>query len=423
MSIVYKNGRLVRESDEERNARLALASSSNAATQEQFDKQRMFGSAAQKNLVKAGRALSIPTATVGAYDPSANKGKGNRVSLTTGETVAAPKADTGKGTVSTTAKAKADTDKALKEAQDRALAYASGMQAVADYEQQAKDARTAALGRLSDVYDPQEKQINDERARQLKILEGLITQGQSDISQAEIDFLNAVKPTSAYSNMPMVDMQAIQNPLLEALRQQGAGEGAVQSQSAMDKSLNDFMNQLQAQSATRYGDVQQNYLESLKNAARGGSLAGRTFLGQRQPEITAGIESDYSKMLNELATARAGSEASVEDQLNDALSKIIELKAKTTAESAPLTTTGDTKPTDGAETTGVKGPKPSTPAGVGMHWEWNGMNWVAVPNKVTGTTSPATSPATSGVAENAAVAAGFLTQEQADALRARRGGF
>jgi hypothetical protein len=25
--------------------------------------------------------------------------------------------------------------------------------------------------------------------------------------------------------------------------------------------------------------------------------------------------------------------------------------------------------------------KPATPAGAGLHWEWNGKNWVAVPNK------------------------------------------
>ena len=327
MGIVYKNGRLVRESDEEKAARLALAGAGATATQEQFDKQRMFGSAAQKNLVKAGRAGAEPTATVGPYNPSAN----NRVSLTTGKPVKAPTAGGNKGGgAGATA-----TDKALQEAQDRALAYASGMQAVADYEAQANAAKEAAMGRLKDVYDPQEKQISDERLRQLKILEGLISQGQTDISQAEVDFLNAVKPTSAYSNMPTVNMEAIQNPLLAALRQAGAGEEAVQSQSAMDKSLGDFMNQLQAQSATRYGDVQQNYLESLKNAGRGAAAAGRTYLGQRQPEITAGIESDYSKMLNELATARAGSEASVYDQLNDALSKIAELKADTTAKYAP----------------------------------------------------------------------------------------
>jgi hypothetical protein len=363
MSIVYKNGRLVRESDEEKAARLALAGASASATQEQFDKQRMFGSAAQKNLVQAGRALPEPTATVGPYNPAANKNVGNRVSLTTGKPVKAPAAGGGGGGG---AGAAAATDKTLKEAQDRALAYASGMQAVSDYEQQANAAREAALGRLSDVYDPQEEQITNERARQLKMLESLIGQGQTDISQAEMDFMNAVQSTSAYSGMPMVNMEAIQNPLLAALRQAGASEESVQSQSAMDKSLGDFMNQLQSQSATRYGDVQENYLEALRNASRGASAAGRTYLGQRQSEIGAGVESDYSRMLNELATARAGSEASVEDQLNDALSKITELRADTTAKYAPAP---------------EKPAKPSTPAGKGMHWKWSGSQWVATQNK------------------------------------------
>jgi hypothetical protein len=331
MGIVYVNGRLVRESDEEKAARLALAGSRDASIQKQYNDMRMFGKDAQKNLVKAGRALEQPTTTVGPYNPAKN----NRLSLATGKPVKAPKANDGGNGGAGAGAGAAATDKALKEAQDRALAYASGMQAVSEYEAQANAAKEAALGRLKDVYDPQEKQIADERLRQLKILEGLISQGQTDISQAEVDFLNAVKPTSAYSNMPMVNMEAIQNPLLEALRQAGASEESVQSQSAMDKSLGDFMNQLQQQSATRYGNVQENYLESLRNAGRGGALAGRTYLGQRQPEITAGIESDYSKMLNELATARAGSESSVYDQLSDALSKITELRADTTAKYAP----------------------------------------------------------------------------------------
>ena len=398
MSIVYKNGRLVRESDEEKAARLALAASDNAATQEQFDKQRMFGSAAQKNLIKAGRALEEPTATVGPYNPDANDGVANRVSLTTGKPVKSSQNNNNNNINNNTAAAA--TDKALKDAQDRALAYASGMQAVSEYETLANAAKEAALGRLSDVYNPQEEQIANERARQLKMLESLIGQGQTDISSAEMDFMNAVQPTSAYSNMPMVDMEAIQNPLLAALRQAGASEESVESQSAMDKSLGDFMNQLQSQSATRYGDVQQNYLEALRNASRGASAAGRTYLGQRQAEIGAGVESDYSDMLNELATARASSEASVEDQFNDALSKIIEMKADTTANygstkdvkgPAPAgyryDKSGNVVANLGSAKAGAKKtaasapPKPSTPAGAGLHWEWNGKKWVPVPNK------------------------------------------
>ena len=399
MSIIYVNGRLVRESDEQKAARLALASSSAAATQEQFDKQRMFGSAAQKNLIKAGRALEEPTATVGPYNPDANDGVGNRVSLTTGKPIKAPRNNNNNNNNNNNTAAAA-TDKALKDAQDRALAYASGMQAVSEYETQANAAKEAALGRLSDVYNPQEEQIANERARQLKMLESLIGQGQTDISSAEMDFMNAVQPTSAYSNMPMVDMEAIQNPLLAALRQAGASEESVQSQSAMDKSLGDFMNQLQSQSATRYGDVQQNYLEALRNASRGASAAGRTYLGQRQAEIGAGVESDYSRMLNELATARAGSEASVYDQFNDALSKITEMKADTTANygstkdvkgPAPAgyryDKSGNVVANLGSAKAGAKKtaasapPKPSTPAGAGLHWEWNGKKWVPVPNK------------------------------------------
>jgi hypothetical protein len=102
-----------------------------------------------------------------------------------------------------------------------------------------------------------------------------------------------------------------------------------------------------------------------------------------------------------LATARAGSEADVEDKLNDALSKIIELRSETTAKygstkdikgPAPAgyhyDKSGNLVPNLGAAKAGAGTPsetqkesKPATPAGAGLHWEWNGKNWVAVPNK------------------------------------------
>ena len=169
----------------------------------------------------------------------------------------------------------------------------------------------------------------------MALLETLIGQGQTDITKAEADFLSSIQPTSAYSNMPMVDMQAIQNPLLEALRQQGAGEQAVQQQSAMDQSLNNFMTQLQQQSATRYGDVQTNLLESLRNAGRGSAMAGRQYLAQRGPTISSGIESSFAKALSDLNTDRAKSEADIMGQYSDALAKIAELQSETTAKYAP----------------------------------------------------------------------------------------
>jgi hypothetical protein len=324
MGIVYVNGRLVRESDEEVAARM-LAAAQRGGTESanpQWDRMRMMGASETKNMQQAGRIGSEPTSRQGAAAPS--------VSLKTGNVVKAPATGAGKGGAGAAA-----TDKALKEAQDRALAYAAGMQAVADYQASAEAAKTAAEGRIADVYNPQEKQINDERTRQLALLETLIGQGQADITKAEQDFLAGIKPSNAYSNVPLVNMQAVQNPLLEALRQQGAGEGAVQQQSAMDQSLNNFMTQLQQQSASRYGDVQNNLFESLRNSGLGAAAAGRQYLGQRQPEISSGIESSFGKQLSELATNRANTEGDIMGQYADALAKIAELQADTTAKYAP----------------------------------------------------------------------------------------
>jgi hypothetical protein len=360
MGIIYVNGRLVRESDEQIAARM-LAGAQRGGTEAanpQFDRQRMMGKSEIKNMQQAGLIGSEPTKRVGA--------EGASTSLRTGNVVSAPKKGDGKGAGGAGAKAKADADKTLKEAQDRALAYASGMQAIADYKANAEAAKAAAEGRIADVYDPQKTDIENERARQLALLESMIGQGQADITKAEQDFLASVQPTSAYSNTQFVNMQALQNPLLEALRQQGAGEGAVQQQSAMDQSLNNFMTQLQQQSASRYGDVQTNLLESLRNSGRGSAMAGRQYLGQRGPAISSGIESAFGKQLTDLGTDRAKTEADIMSQYYDALAKITEMQADTTAKYAP-------RPDKPA--------KPSTPAGQGMHWEWSGTQWVATKNK------------------------------------------
>jgi hypothetical protein len=363
MGIVYKDGRLVRETDEQIAARM-LAGAQRGGTEAanpQWDRMRMMGASETKNMKNAGLIGSEPTKRVGATGAS--------TSLRTGNVVKAPATGAGKGGAGGAGGAgagTAETDKALKEAQDRALAYAAGMQAIADYTASAEAAKAAAEGRIADVYNPQETNINDERKRQLALLETLIGQGQADISTAEQDFLANVKPTNTYGNTQFVNMQALQNPLLEALRQQGAGEGAVQQQSAMDQSLNNFMTQLQQQSASRYGDVQNNLFESLRNSGRGAATAGRQYLGQRQPEIASGIESAFGKQLSELATNRANTEGDIMNQYADALAKIAELQSETTAKYAPAP---------------PKPAKPATPAGKGMHWAWSGNQWVATENK------------------------------------------
>jgi len=99
--------------------------------------------------------------------------------------------------------------------------------------------------------------------------------------------------------------------------------------------LNNFMTQLQQQSASRYGDVQTNLLESLRNSGRGSAMAGRQYLGQRQPEIASGIESAFGRQLSELATNRANTEGDIMGQYADALAKIAEMQADTTAKYAP----------------------------------------------------------------------------------------
>jgi hypothetical protein len=83
-------------------------------------------------------------------------------------------------------------------------------------------------------------------------------------------------------------------------------------------------------SAAQYGDVQQNYLNSLINAGRGASQAGRDFLSLEKPRLESGIQSKYDELLAGLAGERASAESDVQKRLQDALDEAAKVRVGAT---------------------------------------------------------------------------------------------
>jgi hypothetical protein len=200
-------------------------------------------------------------------------------------------------------------------------AYEAILSGAKNYESTAQTASEKALEALANLYAPQESSLTTQRQNQLDLLKQVLGQSTADIAAGEQQFVSGVRPTSAYTDLPLTALPQQQNALIAALQSQGAGTGEIQAQQASDAALNDFTKQLLQRSAAQYGDVQQNYLNSVINAGRGASQAGRDYLSMQKPQLETSIGSEYDKLLASLRSERAGAESDVQTRLQDALNE------------------------------------------------------------------------------------------------------
>lgn len=210
---------------------------------------------------------------------------------------------------------------AAAEAAANKTAYEAILGGAKNYESTAQTASEKALEALANLYAPQESSLTTQRQNQLDLLKQVLGQSTADIATGEQNFVSGIRPTSAYTDLPLTALPQQQNALIAALQSQGAGTGEVQAQQASDAALNDFTKQLLQRSAAQYGDVQQNYLNSIINAGRGASQAGRDYLSMQKPQLETSIGSEYDKLLASLRSERAGAESDVQTRLQDALNE------------------------------------------------------------------------------------------------------
>lgn len=228
------------------------------------------------------------------------------------------------------AKVEAETAKAAAQTAGDQSAFEAILNAATGYESTAKTASEKALDALRELYAPQETALGTQRQSQIDLLKRVLGQSAADINTGEQNFISGIRPTTAYTDLPLTALPQQQNALIAALQSQGAGTGEVQAQQASDEALNQFTRQLLQRSAAQYGDVQQNYLNSLINAGRGASQAGRDYLSLEKPRLESGIQSKYDELLASLAGERASAESDVQTRLQDALNKAAEVRVGAT---------------------------------------------------------------------------------------------
>jgi len=232
----------------------------------------------------------------------------------------------------TAAENKIITDKAEEDAKTAATAVSNKaafdaiMKSIGGYETRAGTAKTDAMQRIKDLYDPQETALTTQKTDQLALLEKLLTQSGTDIDASEKDFLARLITPSAYTDVPLINMPQQQNALMAALQSQGADTGQVAAQAASDAAVNDFMKQLISRSNTQYGNAQTNYVDALRNAGIGAAKSGRDSLTLQKPKLTSDINSKFDELIAALNTNRVNSESNIMEDFQRALDNAADKK-------------------------------------------------------------------------------------------------
>ena len=231
-----------------------------------------------------------------------------------------------------TIKANTASAKAAQDAADNKAAYDAIMKSIGGYETSAGTAKTDAMKRLADLYDPQVAALGTQKQDQLNFLQQVLGQAGTDINASEQNFLSNLITPSAYKDVPLTTLPQQQNALIAALQSQGAGTGEVQAQSNLDASLNDFMKQLSERSSQQYGNAQTNYVDALRNAGMGAAKSGRDYLALENPRLQSGINTKFADALASLNTNRTNAESDImntfQQALADAQAKKVEGETK-----------------------------------------------------------------------------------------------
>ncbi len=157
---------------------------------------------------------------------------------------------------------------------------------------------------LSDIYNPmftqQEQGINQQQQAAMDYLQTQYGANQQNINQATQQALAAIPTSTAYQNVPIVNLQQEQNPLLSALGAYGAGTESVQAQSAADAQMAQQLSDIVKGSAGQLSTAQQAVLDAAKSDIQtGGSMAAQQLALARQAG-QAGINAEQMRALNEL---------------------------------------------------------------------------------------------------------------------------
>lgn len=181
---------------------------------------------------------------------------------------------------------------------------------------------------LQAIYNPlfaqRQQDIDTQQQAALDFLNAEYGGNRQAIEQATAAALAGLPTSSAYQNVPIVNLQQQQNPLMASLAGFGADTQAVTQQSAADAQMAQQLADLVRGSAGQMSAAQQAVLDAAKSDVTTGGQSALQQLALARQSGQTGISAERQRAMSELAGERAGAEADILTARQGLLSKGIE---------------------------------------------------------------------------------------------------
>ena len=216
MAITYVNGRLVRTSDGDK----LIAAAKIEKQLKEENAARLKGLEKQQKLYVppvVPNPAAAPAAGAGAGAPAVGAGLGAGKANMTPERsyveqnlailgmkdTPANRAKLRKEYQTEQTKQQQAVADAAAEAAANKTAYEAILGGAKNYESTAQTASEKALEALANLYAPQESSLTTQRQNQLDLLKQVLGQSTADIATGEQQFVSGIRPTSAYTDLPL----------------------------------------------------------------------------------------------------------------------------------------------------------------------------------------------------------------------------
>ncbi|CAB4139891.1 hypothetical protein UFOVP355_46 [uncultured Caudovirales phage] len=225
-----------------------------------------------------------------------------------------------------------DRAKAAKAEAERIRKVKGGREGEAFLREQAKTRKEEMLKRVAELYDPLKTKSAEDLKTVLQSASDAFDLAETQVGEAQTNFQQQFKPSTAYEGVPISTFNVADNPLLAALQQQGAGTGEVKAETDYARQMAQSTSDLEKWALGQLNVGQQNYGSAVQNAAQMGTMAALQQLGGRRADVKTGIQQQFADALAELAKQEVGAKGDVDTVIAGIISEADKMRADTTAD-------------------------------------------------------------------------------------------
>ena len=229
-----------------------------------------------------------------------------------------------------------DRAKAAQAEAERIRKIKGGREAEAFLREQAVTRKEEMLKRVAELYDPLKTKSAEDLKTVLESASQAFDLAETQVGEAQTNFQQQFKPSTAYEGVPVSTFNVADNPLLAALQSQGAGTGEVQAETDYARQSAQSTSDLEKWALSQLNVGQQNYGSAVQNAAQMGTMAALQQLGGRRADVKTGIEQQFADALAELNKSEVGAKGSVDEAIADIIGKADDIAAETTKDYGDL---------------------------------------------------------------------------------------